>query len=78
MKNHEVLADAFDDRRERDYEADFATETDCLYCGDLDIRLGPEYFLQAVSVIRKALKINHAGTETINSDKIFNERSYIN
>jgi hypothetical protein len=44
MNNYETLADALDDLRKRGYEADFATETDCLYCGDLDIRLDPEYF----------------------------------
>jgi hypothetical protein len=44
MKNYESLIDALDDLRKRGYEADFATETDCLYCGDLDLRLNPEEF----------------------------------
>lgn len=44
MKNYESLADALNDLRKRGYEADFATETVCLYCGDLDIRLDPEDF----------------------------------
>jgi hypothetical protein len=44
MKNYVSLADALDDLRKRGYEADFATETVCLYCGDLDIRLDPEDF----------------------------------
>ena len=44
MKNYESLTDALDDLRKRGYEADFATETVCLYCGDLDIRLDPEDF----------------------------------
>ena len=44
MKNYESLVDALDDLRKRGYEADFATETVCLYCGDLDIRLYPEDF----------------------------------
>ncbi|MDX2049054.1 MAG: phosphoribosylpyrophosphate synthetase [Chitinophagaceae bacterium] len=44
MKNHESLVDALDDLRKRGYEADFTTQTVCLYCGDLDIRLNPEEF----------------------------------
>lgn len=44
MKNYETLVDALDDLRKRGYEADFATQTVCLYCGDLDIRLDPEDF----------------------------------
>ena len=44
MKNYESLADALDDLRKRGYEADFATQTVCLYCGDLDLRLDPEDF----------------------------------
>ena len=44
MKNYESLIDALDDLRKRGYEADFATDSVCLYCGDLDIRLNPEEF----------------------------------
>lgn len=44
MKNYETLAEALNDLRKKGYEADFATETTCLYCGDLDIRLHPEDF----------------------------------
>ena len=44
MKNYESLVDALDDLRKRGYEADFETETACLYCGDLDLRLYPEEF----------------------------------
>lgn len=44
MKNYESLVDALADLRNRGYEADFATETVCLYCSDLDIRLNPEEF----------------------------------
>lgn len=44
MKNYESLIDALDDLRKRGYKADFATQTVCLYCGDLDIRLDPEDF----------------------------------
>ena len=44
MKNYESLVDALDDLRKRGYEADFATDTVCLYCGNLDIRLNPEEF----------------------------------
>ena len=44
MKNYDSLIDALDDLRNRGYEADFATQTVCLYCGDLDLRLNPEEF----------------------------------
>jgi len=44
MKTYESLVDALDDLRKRGYETDFATETVCLYCGDLDLRLDPEDF----------------------------------
>lgn len=44
MKNYESLVDALDDLKKRGYEADFATEATCLYCGDLDLRLNPEEF----------------------------------
>ena len=44
MKNYESLVDALDDLRKRGYDADFATQTVCLYCGDLDLRLNPEEF----------------------------------
>jgi len=45
MKSYESLVDALDDLRKRGYEADFATDSVCLYCGDLDIRLNPEEFI---------------------------------
>ncbi len=44
MKNYESLIDALNDLRKRGYEIDFAAETFCLYCGDLDLRLNPEEF----------------------------------
>lgn len=44
MKNYESLMDALDDLRQRGYDANFATETVCLYCGEFDIRLNPEEF----------------------------------
>lgn len=44
MKNYESMVDALSDLRKRGYEADFETETACLYCSDLDIRLNPEAF----------------------------------
>lgn len=44
MKNYESLIDALNDLRKRGYESDFATDSVCLYCGDLDIRLNPEQF----------------------------------
>jgi hypothetical protein len=44
MKNYESLVDALNDLKKRGYETDFATDTVCLYCGDLDLRLNPEEF----------------------------------
>ena len=44
MKNYTSLTDALHDLKERGYTADFATDTVCLYCGELDIRLNPEEF----------------------------------
>src|SRR5262245_7945049 len=44
MENYKSLAGALDDLRKRGYDADFGTDTVCLYCGDLDIRLDPEDF----------------------------------
>ena len=44
MKNYESLAEALDDLRKRGYEADFETESPCLYCSDLDLRLIEEEF----------------------------------
>ena len=44
MKNYESLVDALDDLRKRGYKADFETQSFCLYCGDLDLRLNEEEF----------------------------------
>ena len=44
MKNYASLADALDDLRKRGYEADFETQSPCLYCSDLDLRLIEEEF----------------------------------
>ena len=44
MKNYESIADALDDLRKRGYEADFETQSPCLYCSDLDLRLIEEEF----------------------------------
>jgi len=44
MKSYESLVDALKDLKKRGYEADFATDTVCLYCGDMDIRMDPEDF----------------------------------
>jgi len=44
MNNYESLVDALNDLKKRGYVADFATDTVCLYCGELDIRLNPEEF----------------------------------
>ena len=42
MKNYESLGDALSDLKKKGYEDDFATESFCLYCSDLDMRLDPE------------------------------------
>jgi len=44
MKNYDSLVDALNDLKSRGYDSDFATQTVCLYCGDLDIRIHPEDF----------------------------------
>lgn len=44
MKNYESLSCALNDLKKKGYDADFTTETDCLYCSDLDIRLNPDEF----------------------------------
>ncbi len=44
MKNYRSYIDALNDLRMRGYTADFTTDTNCLYCGDLDLRLNPEEF----------------------------------
>lgn len=44
MKNYDSPADALDDLRKRGYDADFETESFCLYCGDLDLRFNEEEF----------------------------------
>lgn len=44
MKNYETLSDALDDLRKRGYDSDFETQSFCLYCSDLDMRLDPEDF----------------------------------
>ena len=44
MKNYQSLDDALSDLRKKGYEDDFTTESFCLYCGDLDMRLDTEDF----------------------------------
>jgi hypothetical protein len=44
MKKYKSLVDALNDLKSRGYEANFETESFCLYCGDLDMRLDPEEF----------------------------------
>lgn len=44
MKNYNSLADALNDLNQRGYKADFKTQTVCLYCSDMDIRLDPQDF----------------------------------
>lgn len=44
MKNYESLDEALSDLKKKGYEDDFATESFCLYCSDLDMRLDPQDF----------------------------------
>ena len=44
MKSYKSLGDALSDLKKRGYKADFSSDTNCLYCGDLDMRLNPEEF----------------------------------
>ena len=44
MKNYKSLDNALSDLRKKGYEDDFTTQSSCLYCGDLDMRLDPEDF----------------------------------
>jgi hypothetical protein len=44
VKNYESLDNALSDLRKKGYEDDFTTESFCLYCGDLDMRLDSEDF----------------------------------
>jgi hypothetical protein len=44
MKSYNSLAEALDDLKKRGYEADFETQSNCLYCSELDLRLNEEEF----------------------------------
>ena len=44
MKNFDSIVNAVSDLKHKGYDADFYTQTICLYCGDLDLRLDPEDF----------------------------------
>jgi len=44
MRNYESLVDALTDVKSRGYKEDFNIETDCIYCGVLDLRLYPAEF----------------------------------
>jgi hypothetical protein len=44
MKDYSSLVDALDDLKKRGYDADFETQSSCLYCEDLYLRLNPEEF----------------------------------
>ena len=44
MKSYDSLAEALDDLKKRGYEADFETQSNCLYCSELDLRLNEEEF----------------------------------
>jgi hypothetical protein len=44
MKDYESLDDALSELREKGYETSFETQTNCLYCGDLNLRLDPDDF----------------------------------
>lgn len=44
MKHFDFPSDALCDLNKRGYHEDFSTESFCLYCGDLDMRLNPQEF----------------------------------
>jgi hypothetical protein len=44
MKNFKSAEEALSDLKERGYEANFETQSFCLYCGDLDLRLNEQEF----------------------------------
>jgi hypothetical protein len=46
MENYESVNEALSDLKKKGYEAKlyFETESFCLYCGDLDMRLNPEAY----------------------------------
>ena len=44
MENYESPIDALVNLRKRGYDANFETQSFCLYCSDLDMRLDPEDF----------------------------------
>jgi hypothetical protein len=44
MKNYDSFPEALDDLKKRGYDADFETDSFCLYCGDLDLRLNEGEF----------------------------------
>ena len=44
MKQYKSLADALDDLKKRGYDAEFESQSNCLYCSDLDLRLTEEEF----------------------------------
>ena len=44
MRSYKSLAEALDDLRKRGYEVDFETQSNCLYCSELDLRLNEEEF----------------------------------
>jgi hypothetical protein len=44
MKNYESLTDTLADLKGKGYNEDFDIEPNCLYCGDLDLRLDPDDF----------------------------------
>jgi hypothetical protein len=45
MKDYQSLVDALYDLKSRGYEADFEIQPNCLYCGELDLRVQPEEFM---------------------------------
>jgi len=44
MRSYESLAEALADLRKRGYDVDFETQSNCLYCSELDLRLNEEEF----------------------------------
>ena len=44
MRSYKSLAEALADLRKRGYDVDFETQSNCLYCSELDLRLNEEEF----------------------------------
>ena len=61
MNQHVSIIDCLDDLKKRGYESDFGTDQDCLYCGDLDLRLNPgEFTVDEIHLFKEDLNPNNS------------------